>query len=1149
MSLVALSEKLLSDAAGWQAVKEARGIVAADRVLSSDWSPPLLRGVVQAGTTTYRAGLVIKSAIDIENLCPCRESREWGKLCAHSVAVGLHHLGRQHPTAPARPSTVLPAVSAAPKTRGQTLQCAAPDAPGEPAEIFVIFPPNFADAAARGQITLCFEGRWCGGRSPLNVLPKTQPFSFSPQDLALLDRIESLAGGDTPAMLRLAAVDFGALLPLLVGHPRVTLGKAVAVTISGAPWALPLKATLLPDGQIEVKTVELLARPPLIVAGWVFQNPILQPLGLPPWCLEALQKPVRVPRDRVPQFLNTDWPRLAAGGAVEANFTLDDFALEPLVPRFCLHLAGSLARLEAQVEVAYGERRFPCSRNPSEGAPTQRAAREATAALWLPDPQDPTRYSTRDFAAEEAAVARLARAGFFGPDAQGRLRLEGQNGVLGFFAREFPRLQREWEVTLEERLERNTAQTFEHIEPQFEVTASGVQWFDLNVSFAAPSGERLSPTDIQRLILSGQTHSRLRNGKIALIDTGAVEELQETLLDCSPHQRGGAYRIDNAQAGFLDATLRQHPGWEVQAPSAWRARARQESGDAALECPPLGELESVLRPYQKAGVAWLSFLRRNGFGGILADEMGLGKTLQVLALLHSRAGVPPASGSRDGCPTLVVCPTSLIFNWVAEAAKFTPRLRVLPLHGPDRHALFDQIPQQDLVVTSYALTRRDAEQYRGLEFDTVVLDEAQHIKNRQTQNAQAVKAIRSRHRLVLTGTPLENSVLDLWSIFDFLMPGYLGSAQDFRERYEVLITRERNAAAQERLARRLRPFLLRRLKREVAPELPARIDQVAFCELTDDQRAVYQQVLEASRKEVLDAVGAQGLARSRMVVLTALLRLRQICCDLRLLKVGQASGLPTGGDLSDARSSGAHQPPSPSPCPSPPGRGRPGPGVPSNLAPGIRLGSQPGFPLPEREGRGEGERDAGSLTNREPAGSPPTEAGGTPALRSGKLELFSELLEEILDGNHRALVFSQFTSMLALLRERLEAEDVEFCYLDGSTANRGEVVTRFQQGRAPVFLISLKAGGVGLNLTAADTVIHFDPWWNPAVEDQASDRAHRIGQRRVVTSYKLITRGTVEEKILQLQQRKREVIRATLGGEEQLAEGLTWDELQELLAS
>jgi SNF2 family DNA or RNA helicase len=338
------------------------------------------------------------------------------------------------------------------------------------------------------------------------------------------------------------------------------------------------------------------------------------------------------------------------------------------------------------------------------------------------------------------------------------MQLLGQNPVLNFFAREYPRLQREWRVTLEERLQFSTQKNLEWVEPRFEITSSGVQWFDLNVSFSSRGGEQFSATDIQRLVLSGQSHTRLKNGKIAVIDTGAVEEFQEVLLDAAPQQHGNGYRLNNAQAGFVEATLREKNGWQIQAPADWTTRAKQQSGEAKIECPPLGDLENVLRPYQKHGVAWMHFLRTNNFGGILADEMGLGKTLQALAFLKSvvaQASLPAGSGGisaagsecGQGCPpnpqagsvlhkpSLVVCPTSLVFNWVNEAKKFTPQLKVIAINGPERHALFDKISDADLVVTSYALVRRDLEKYRGREFDTVILDEAQHIKNRQTQNA------------------------------------------------------------------------------------------------------------------------------------------------------------------------------------------------------------------------------------------------------------------------------------------------------------------------------------------------------------------------------------------------------------------------------
>jgi superfamily II DNA or RNA helicase len=1038
---VELTEAMFREAAGWDVMKRARAYLEQGQVLSSQWEPPRLHGVVRAGDRSIPATLLIPNGVDLENQCACREAREWGKICAHSVAVGLHWL-RSQAAQPARPAAPLPASTpkvSPPRKAGGVER----STDGEPVELCVVFPPQFEQAVARGKVMLVFEVEWGGGRRPLNALPTGRAYAFAREDAAVLDHVEALTRGEPPALLQLGLEALTDLLPRLVDHPRLTLGKARPVKVTATPLSWPLRATLEASGEIRLELRG--ARPSYVPLGeWVWQDAVVRPLGLPAVARDVLRGPVRVPRAQVPEFLMRQWPQLEGAGGIEANFDPSVFTLETQVPKLRLRLEGGLAQLSASLRAAYGAQEVAVGGGTS------------TDTFWLPDPEGPTLYLARDAAAERAALARLQRSGFAGPDADGRLQLAGQDAVLEFFARAFPRMQREWEVTLEERLERSTARQLERVEPQFEVTPSGERWFDLGVVFRARGGDVVPAAEVQSWLRSGRSHTRLPNGKVALMDTGAVEELQAVLLDCAPRQHAEGYRISSRQAGFVAATLQQQPGWRVHAPATWNQQAARHTGEVPLECPPLGDLESVLRPYQKQGVAWLHFLRTHGFGGILADEMGLGKTLQTLAALRfarqSQAGLPPM---------LIVCPTSLVFNWVAEAARFTPDLKVLALHGPGRHTEFARLPASDLVVTSYALIRRDADRYRDVTFDTVVLDEAQHIKNRQTQNAQAVKAVRAAHRLVLTGTPLENSVLDLWSIFDFLMPGYLGSARDFRDRYELPITRDRDAQVQARLARRLRPFLLRRLKREVATDLPPKLEQVAYCELTPTQRGVYEQVLDASRREVLDAVGAAGEARSRMVMLNALLRLRQVCCDLRLL---------------------------------------------------------------------------------------PGERSFDPGEASGKVELFSELLAEVLDGGHRVLVFSQFVSLLTLLRERLEADGLGFCYLDGSTTDRGAVVQRFQSDASvPVFLISLKAGGTGLNLTGADTVIHFDPWWNPAVEDQATDRAHRIGQRQVVTSYKLIARDTVEEKILNLQARKRDVIRATLGGEEELATSLTWDELRELL--
>jgi len=1050
MSFNNLDEAFLAKSAGWEVVISARSLLAAGKVVSSNWSPPLLKGVVQDGSASFRAGLLIKGPLDIENLCTCQSSREAGVICPHSVAVGLHHLQRaksvprSSDTATPLPGRPAPAQAfrEPQPAPGPRLRRASN---GAPVEVFVVLPQTLPAGVQRGRVMVALEGKWSRGRVPLSSLPMDQPFSLSPEDTRLVDKAEALAAGETPGGLMLNLVELTQLLQAMVGHPRVSLGRAQPLVVGASTWRVPVEITLETSGEIRLNLPRNLELPTLIVGEtlWALRGSSVDPVGLPKQWRDLFRAPIKLSRQRVPLFLSQELAVLEAESEVDANFGIDEFTLEPQSPRFILALNGGLAQVQAQLQCAYGPRVMTVG------------VTAKGESLWLPDPKCTTRYSTRDFGSEVAAVARMRAAGFNGPDAQGRWNLHGESAVVRLFARDYPRWKKEWEVSLEERLQFSTTKNFERLEPRFQITPSGERWFDVQMSLASGDGEQFSAADIQRLILSGSGTTRLKNGRIALIDTGALEEFNEVLRDCAPRQDGKGYRFSDVQAGFLDATLRQHPGWQVEASSAWRERAARQSGQTKLACPPLGPLEDVLRPYQKQGVAWLQFLRENKFGGILADEMGLGKTLQTLAFISSCHKNQKLSG-----PVLIVCPTSLVFNWTAEAKKFTPELKVVALQGASRLDRLEDIPQSNLVITSYALIRRDAEQYRDLRFDALVLDEAQHIKNRQTQNALAVKAVRADHRLVLTGTPMENSVLDLWSIFDFLMPGYLGSAADFRERYEQPITRDKDEAAQARLGRRLRPFMLRRLKTEVAKDLPAKIEQVSFCELSEDQREIYQQVLAVSRKEVMNAVGANGLAKSKMVVLNALLRLRQICCDPRLLKL-------EGAQFTDES--------------------------------------------------------------------------------SGKLARFGELLEEAIDGGHRVLVFSQFVSMLSLLRDKLTAEKLDFCYLDGSTKDRGAVVERFQgNANIPVFLISLKAGGVGLTLTGADTVVHFDPWWNPAVEDQATDRAHRIGQTRVVTSYKLIAEGTVEEKILALQQKKRAIIKATLGGEDSLADNLTWEEIQSL---
>ncbi len=439
--------------------------------LSSYWQAPLLRGVVQEGSSSYRAGLIIKSASDAENFCPCRQSRQYGMICAHSVAVGLHYLKSQAPAAPA-PGLATASPSAGPKRAmaastskpaGKALRRSGEGETGEPLEVSVILPPNFIQAAAKGRIMLCLEGKWRNGHSPLNALPLSTPFSLSKQDAALLDFLETLNGGDTPAMAILNLNQFTQALSILVGHPRVTLGKAQELEISEEELAVNIRASLEDNGEIVLRPAAALPSG-LIRATktWIFKEAKLQPLGLPAGLEDLLNGALRVPRSRVPQFLNFDWPKLAASGALEADFSLEDFSLEPANPRFKLHLAGGLAVLQAKLDCFYGEKRV-----------TPGVAGGGEDALWLADPQSPTRYSTRNFAAEQIALGRLLRYGFSLPDAQGLSKVANQNLILKFFAREFPQLEKEWPVTLEERLERSTQQNLERIEPRFQITPFG----------------------------------------------------------------------------------------------------------------------------------------------------------------------------------------------------------------------------------------------------------------------------------------------------------------------------------------------------------------------------------------------------------------------------------------------------------------------------------------------------------------------------------------------------------------------------------------------------------------------------------------------------------------------------------------------------
>jgi SNF2 family DNA or RNA helicase len=535
-----------------------------------------------------------------------------------------------------------------------------------------------------------------------------------------------------------------------------------------------------------------------------------------------------------------------------------------------------------------------------------------------------------------------------------------------------------------------------------------------------------------------------------------VKPLVRLLIDLFDGHRYGPLRLSRFDAKRLDFLLDARR-WQFHGPESVRQlaeRLRDAQGVQAVE-PPRG-LRLELRDYQRRGLAWLQYLRQHELSGILADDMGLGKTAQTLAhlLCEKEAG-------RLIHPALVVLPTSLIFNWKNEAARYAPDLRVLSLHGQGRQHRFAHIPEYDVILTTYPLLWRDGEALRAHRYYLLALDEAQVVKNARSKGAKEIRRIDATHRLCLTGTPLENHLGELWTQFDFLLPGFLGDLKSFTRMWRNPIEKHGDALRRDLLARRIRPFILRRKKDEVATELPPKTTIIRSVELVGSQRDLYATVRAAMDERVRAQIAEHGLMRSQIVILDALLKLRQVCCDPRLVKSAAARKI--------------------------------------------------------RE--------------------------------SAKLDLLMDMLPEMAAEGRRILLFSQFTAMLDLIQIELDNARLRYLRLTGETRDRETPIKAFQAGAAPVFLISLKAGGVGLNLTAADTIIHYDPWWNPAVENQATDRAHRLGQDKPVFVYKLIVAGSIEEKILALQEKKASLVSSILSEGQANAPKFTPEDLAALFAS
>ena len=764
-------------------------------------------------------------------------------------------------------------------------------------------------------------------------------------------------------------------------------------------------------------------------------------LVTPAWLQRLYRSPAMVQsHEDLPELLGESIPRVAALLGADLPDLSSVADLVDQKPRFELKANGDLIDARVRLYVRYEDQEFDV---PPDDFPSPLAFLPPKTGKGRP------RVVRRDVGAEMAGVQALLNQNFEVSESGEELVASGDDAIA-FWTNGIGELPEDWDRFIPDDLVDVTIRD-ESVTPQMRVS-SGVDWLNLDMKFES-GGAVVREEELRACLEHGRRLVQLEDGSYAPIDPEKVGDVLTRMAEIYA-TAGMKDKLPLSQAGRVQDLLKMVQNAKVSA-SAKTLFAKIEDIDEIPSVAKPRTLKADLRPYQKDGFSWLVFLHELNSGGILADDMGLGKTVQAIALLLW------AKSKYKRKLNLVVAPTSVVPNWEREIAKFAPGLKTLVWQGPNRSQRAPEIEKADVMITSYALLRRDEELLQALDLRYVILDEAQHIKNPMSQTARSAKKLSSERRLALTGTPIENRLSELWSIFDFVSPGLLGTLKTFEERIARPIDRGDMDTAQ-RLRGTIKPFVMRRLKRDVAADLPDKIEQEMIVPLAEEQSKLYKQVLGQVRKSVLSEVEKKGVSKAQIQILAALTRLRQVACDPRLMKLPD-----TDFDADD----------------------------------------------------------------------------------SGKLGALREIVDEAIDGNHRVLVFSQFVEMLNHIRAALDTDGVQYEYLDGSTKNRIDRVDRFNEDTSvPVFLISLKAGGTGLNLTGADTVVHFDPWWNPAVEDQATDRAHRIGQTKNVNVYKLIAAGTVEEKILELSAKKRELVSNVLSTEGSPLKGLTKADVDNLFS-
>ncbi|MCP5557033.1 MAG: DEAD/DEAH box helicase [Verrucomicrobiaceae bacterium] len=1025
-------------------MKAARGLVAAGLVTVAETSENLFRGSAGSGRSRFSCGLRIRSKSDVDNLCTCPTSRGRGQICEHSLAVGIAALQTTPATAPR--SAPIPVAKSAPQAIAEK------EAPAT----LSVFLPELQSAARAGD-------RW-------NVFLKAEPGGKEVSRLAGWLASQRLPAQSAP--LSLGGNELPEFLKIIADHPRIFMGRPpagqhrqVQVVIEGT------RLPIIVHGNADTVSLRF-ADPKLQLAlspgresadNWWFagSSGTLFHAEMPSPALSTILRELEAARGK-PILRPLLWFAVHSnelGNVCQLTLEGDILARFHVLPVPCefeFELDGSLQEAKVTVRASWEGHRWLTTRGTI-------FTDQEKDPFPIQDKTSIGSFYARNIELESAVLSRLKAISFV--EDQGKWVLKGAPNVWEFLGSNRRRLA-EWGKVIETERWRAATRGILRVAPILHTPASGGgestggqsrDWLTMEFSYQAPDGFKIGRNEILRMIRSGQKSVSGPNGKKYALDSGACEELEESFRDVPLQLTPTGAKIRPEHAFYFSPELRE---------KAEKFEDLQGT-EVSTVVSKIAELKDILRPYQLLGVTWLHRHAMRHAGAVLGDDMGLGKTIQTIALIRALYSGNPEEGGDS--PSLVLCPKSLLGNWAAEFAKFAPEIPVVVVSGSDRKNALATIPAGCVVITSYPLIIRDLPAYQKLEFRVAALDEASFIRNPETEVSRAVCSLRAKFRVALTGTPVENGVRDLWSIFNFAVPGYLGTQSQFKERFEQPINSGLGSPASQdaatRLKRLVRPFFLRRTKREVLKDLPEKIEQVLWCEMSQGQGEVYRRVLEEGRDEIRASQKRSGQNGARMTMFTVLLRLRQVCCDLRL----------TGAEK-------------------------------SSLA-------------------GLSEEDL-----------------------SGKWSVLGERLEEIQASGGKALIFSQFVQFLRLGSKYLEALNIDYCYLDGSTQDRAAQVNLFQSDpKKSVFLISLKAGGYGLNLTAADHVLLLDPWWNPAVEAQAIDRAHRIGQQRVVTASRLIMKGTVEERILKLQASKRGLVEATLDENSPLMAGLTDSDLQDLL--